>query len=233
MADSIKTYEPDNCLKNGILSTLKEIITELGSNKWLTLQMFRRDFFAMYKQSLIGVSWAFLIPIVSVGTFILLNQSGVFKIGEINVPYPIYAVLGMAFWQIFAIGLLASTNSLVKVGSMIVKINFSRKSLVIAAWAQFLIPFLVQVVLVAGLFFYFKVSPNIKILFVPLAIIPLLLFTLGLGFILALINAVLRDIGNVISILITFFMFLTPGWKVSERKRWGRERIMKMIAMRV
>lgn len=210
MAEMITTYEPDNSLKKGYLNIFKEIFNEIKKNRWLTYQLFKRDFFAIYKQSFIGVLWAVIIPLVSVGTFILLNRSGVFTIGSINVPYPIYAILGMAFWQLFSTGLVASSNSLVKAGTMIVRINFSKKSLVIASVGQSIVSFLIQFILVGILFFIYKVIPNISILLIPITIIPIMLLTLGLGFIFSLLNGIMRDIGNVLSILMTFLMFLTP-----------------------
>jgi lipopolysaccharide transport system permease protein len=210
MTETITTYEPDNSLKNGYLSIFSEIFNELRRNRWLTYQLFKRDFFAVYKQSFIGVLWALIIPLVSVGTFIVLNRSGIFNIGDINVPYPIYAILGMAFWQLFSTGLVASSNSLVSAGSMITKINFSKKSLVIASTGQSIVSFLIQFGLVAILFVYYWITPNIAILLVPLLIIPIMLFTLGFGFILSLLNGIVRDIGNILSVLLTFLMFLTP-----------------------
>ena len=210
MTEIITTYEPDNSLKKGYLSIFSEIFDELKKNRWLTYQLFKRDFFAIYKQSFIGVLWALIIPLVSVGTFITLNRSGIFTIGDINVPYPIYAILGMAFWQLFSTGLVAASNSLVKAGSMIVKINFSKKALVIASTGQSLISFLIQFVLVGILFASYRITPSIAILWVPLIIIPIMLLTLGLGFILSLLNGVMRDIGNMLSMLMTFLMFLTP-----------------------
>lgn len=210
MSEIITTYEPDNSLKKGYLSIFSEIFNEIRKNRWLTYQLFKRDFFAIYKQSFIGVLWAIIIPLVSVGTFILLNRSGIFSIGSINVPYPIYAVLGMAFWQLFSTGLIASSSSLVKAGSMVVKINFSKKSLVIASIGQSIISFLIQLVLVIILFIYYNFLPNISVLFIPFAIIPIILLTLGLGFILSILNGIMRDIGNIISMLMTFLMFLTP-----------------------
>ncbi|HDY67944.1 MAG TPA: hypothetical protein ENH85_09155 [Candidatus Scalindua sp.] len=210
MTEIITTYEPDNSLKKGYLSIFSEIFNEIKKNRWLTYQLFKRDFFAIYKQSFIGILWALIIPLVSVGTFIILNRSGIFTIGDINVPYPIYAILGMAFWQLFSTGLVAASNSLVKAGSMIVKINFSKKALVIASTGQSLISFLIQFVLVGILFAYYRITPSISILWVPLIIIPIMLLTLGLGFILSLLNGVMRDIGNMLSMLMTFLMFLTP-----------------------
>lgn len=210
MSEIITTYEPDNSLKNGYLSIFKEICSEFKRSKWLTYQLFKRNFLSLYKQSFIGVLWALIIPLVSVGTFIVLNQSGIFSIGNINVPYPIYAILGMAFWQLFATGLVASSNSLVSAGSMISKINFSKKALVIASTGQSLVSFLIQMILVGILFVYYGVTPNIAILLIPILILPLMFLTLGLGFIFALLNGVARDIGNIISTLMTFVMFLTP-----------------------
>ena len=210
MTEIITTYEPDNSLKKGYLSIFSEIYNEYKRSKWLTYQLFKRDFFAIYKQSFIGVLWALIIPLVSVGTFIVLNSSGVFTIGDINVPYPIYAILGMAFWQLFATGLVASSDSLVKAGPMIAKINFSKKALVIASTGQSLVSFLIQLVLVCILFVYYGIAPSIAIFLIPIVIIPIMFLTLGLGFIFALLNGVMRDIGNMISMLMTFLMFLTP-----------------------
>lgn len=210
MNKTVITYEPDNSLRKGYLFLFREIFYELKENRWLTYQLFKRDFFAMYKQSFVGIFWAFIIPIISVGTFIILNRSGVFTIGDINVPYPIFAILGIAFWQLFSTGLIASSNSLVKAGPMIIKINFSKKSLVIASTGQSIVSFLIQFVLVGILFVYYQIAPTIATLLIPIAIIPIMLLTLGLGFILSLLNGVMRDIGNVLSVLMTFLMFLTP-----------------------
>jgi lipopolysaccharide transport system permease protein len=204
------TYEPDNSIKKGYISLWGEIYRELRHNKWLIYQLFKRDFFAIYKQSLIGAFWAFIVPIISVGTFIILNRSGIFDFGEVAVPYPIYAILGMAFWQLFSTGLISTSNSLVKAGSMLVKINFSKKSLVISSAAQSIIPFIVQIALVVVLFFVYNVSPSIKILLIPLFMIPIILFTLGFGFIFSLFNSVIRDVSNALSVFMTFLMFLTP-----------------------
>jgi len=176
----------------------------------LTYQLFKRDFFTIYKQSIIGVLWAFIIPLMSVGTFIVLNKAGIFTFGDIAVPYPIFAILGMAFWQLFSTGLIACSNSLVKAEDMLVKINFSKKSLVIASMGQSIVSFLFQLLLVAVLFIYYGITPSIAVVLIPFIVLPILVLTLGLGFILSLLNGVMRDIGNLLAILMTFFMFLTP-----------------------
>ena len=210
MSDKITTYEPDNCLKKGRLYLFKEMFKDIKDNRWLTYQLFKRDFLASYRQSFMGVLWAVIVPIISVFTFILLSTSGIVNVGAIAVPYAIYAVFGMAYWQLFSTGLIACSGSLVRAGSMIIKINFSKKSLVIASLGQSLIAFLIQFVLVIVLFIVYGFVPHIAILLSIILIIPLLLYTLGLGFLLAILNGIVRDIGNLIAIFLTFLMFLTP-----------------------
>ena len=208
--DRLTTYESDNVLKQGYFRIFREIFSEILRNRWLTLQLFKRDLFATYKQSFIGVFWALIIPLVSVGTFIVLNRSGILSIGEISTPYGIYAVLGMAFWQLFSTGLISSSNSLVKAGSMIVKINFSKKSLVIASLGHSLVSCLIQLLLVFILFVFYGKSPTWYVCLLPVLVLPIIFLTAGLGFILSVLNGIMRDIGSAISIILTFLMFLTP-----------------------
>jgi len=204
------TYEPDNSLKKGYRSLFSEIFSELKKNRWLIFQLFKKDFVALYKQSLIGIFWAVLLPLVAVGTFIVLSGAGVFNVGTLSVPYPIYAILGMALWGLFSTGIVASSNSIVAAGPMITKINFSKKSLVIASMGQALLAFIIQLCLVLVLLVYYHIAPSPAILLIPLLIMPLVLFTLGLGFVLSLLNGIARDVANMVSVLVTFLLFLTP-----------------------
>jgi lipopolysaccharide transport system permease protein len=210
MRERNTAYYPDKSIKQGYLSLFREMIREANESRWLTWQLFKRSFIATYRQAVLGIFWALLVPFASVGTFIFLNRAGVFNVGEISVPYPLFAIAGVAFWQIFSVGLAVSANSLVSAGSMITKINFNRESLVISAVAQGIIPAIVQIALVFVLFGFYQIMPPLTALLVPLTLIPLLLLTLGLGFILSLFNGILRDIGNGINALITLLIFLTP-----------------------
>lgn len=209
-AGQARTYEPDDVLKSGAAALFKGIFNELLRNRWLTWQLFKRDFSATYKQSLFGVFWAFVLPLISVGTFLILNRSGIITVGDTGAPYMIYALLGLVLWQLFATGLIAAATSLVKAGNMIVKINFSKKSLVLASHGQALVSSLIQLLLLAGLFLTSGYAPRPFIWLLPLLALPLFLLTIGLGFILAILNGIARDIGNALAILLTFLMFLTP-----------------------
>lgn len=210
MPEILTTYEPDNSLKKGYLLIFSEIYNDIKKNRWLTYQLFKRDFFTLYKQTYMGIVWTLIIPVVSIVIFVILNSSGVFSAGNINTPYPVFAVMGMMFWQIFSGVLISASNSLANAGPTIVKINFSKKSLVIASLGKALLSFFIQFILLIILFFIFKTSPGPEIILMPVFMLPVLALALGLGFISSLFNAIVRDVGNMLSILVTFLMFLTP-----------------------
>ena len=98
---------------------------------------------------------------------------------------------------------------------MISRINFSKKALVIAAMGRTLVSFAVLAVLTTVLILGYaltgwRYSPGASALFAPLALVPTLLLTLGLSFQLALLNALARDVAQLLSMLVTFVMLLTP-----------------------
>jgi lipopolysaccharide transport system permease protein len=210
MTETVITYEPDNSIKKGYLSVFKEMAEEVRNGRWLTWQLFMRDIKAVYKQSILGIIWVFIFPIVTLGTFVLLNNAGIIDAGEIAVPYALFALLGIAFWQLFAVGLQSTTNSLTSAGSMISKIKFPREALVVAAIGESLVAFLIQIILVVVLMAYYGITPAWTVVLLPLTMIPIILITLGFGFILSVANGVARDIGRGIGIIVTFLMFVTP-----------------------
>lgn len=210
MSEKITVYLPDNSIRKGYRALFKEMIDELRSSKWLTWQFFKRDFVTLYKQSIFGVLWALAIPVISVGTFVFLNIAGVFNIGYVKVPYPIYAIAGMALWQIFATGIVIGTNALVNIGPMITKINFPKETLIISAVGQSLVSSLIQFAFLIVLFIFYGIIPPLTILLVPIAALPIIVLTIGLSFILSILNSVIRDIKNVVSYGVTFLMLFIP-----------------------
>jgi lipopolysaccharide transport system permease protein len=210
MPKKMTTYEPDNSLKTGYLSLINEIINEIYSNKWLIYQFFKRDFIAGYKQTFLGVFWALLIPLIAVSAFFFLNKSGILSIGNILLPYPVYAVFSMSYWLLFSTTTTSSASSLVNAGPMIVKINFSKKSLVLASAGQAVLVFAIQFLLLVSLLYYYRIYPSYYILFTPFFMLPLLFLALGLGFFLSVLNGISREVGTIIPSFLMLFLFVTP-----------------------
>jgi lipopolysaccharide transport system permease protein len=181
----------------------------IGSRE-LTWRLFLRDFSARYRQSFLGYVWAVLPTIVTVVMFVFLSRSQILPIGATTLPYPLYVLVGMTVWLIFSAGITRTTNSLVAAGNLITKVNFPRETVVLAAFLDSLLELFIRFWLVVAMFLWYREVPCWGALAIPLVLIPLMLMTLGIGFALAAANAVLRDIGTGLGVVMTFAMFLTP-----------------------
>ena len=207
---AIKIYSANHVYKQGIFNIFKGMINNIFNSRELIWRLFLRDFSARYKQSLLGWAWIFLMPIITMGTFLLLNISGIIRIGQIPVPYPIFGLLGFSLWQTLSNGLAILTTSVTGASSMVRDINFPKEALVISSIGQAIVDFLIRLGLVLAVYFLYRLSPSILILFFPLYILPIFLLTLGLGFFTSLMNVIVRDTINFINVGMSFFLFLMP-----------------------
>lgn len=218
----VRIYQPGQGRGWG-LKVWCSILSELASSYELVWRLFLRNFKAKYRQTLLGFIWALIMPILAVGTFVFLNRAGVLNIGKVDVPYPAYALLGLTIWHVFAGGMRACSNSIVAGGSIVVKINFPKETLVLASLGEALVETLVRLALTVFVFVIYQVVPKWTAVFFPFALIPMILLTLGLGLMLSLLNAVLRDVTNIVSLTSTFLLFLTPVLYPEPKSNFFRE----------
>lgn len=203
-------YSANYFYKKSKILIFKEMVKNIKKNRELIYQLFLRNFKAKYKQSLLGWAWLFLMPVVTMGTFLLLNISGVIRIGTIPVPYPIFGLLGFTIWQVFANGWLVLTNSIASAGALVSQINFPKETLVISALGQVMVDFIIRLGLVLIIYLIYGLSPSFWFILVPLYILPLFLLTLGLGFLTSVFNVIIRDTKSFLDVGLGFFLFLMP-----------------------
>jgi len=206
--DNIKTYSARQSQHKKNLWL--EMEQELISSKELIWRLMIRDFSVRYRQSILGYIWAILPQIVTVAIFTFLARHRVFDMGETTMPYVIHALWSVSVWQLFAGCLIGCTNSLVNAGSLVTKINFPKEALVFSAIGQALLDFMIRLIPVISVFIWYGFVPSWSSLLIPFVLVSVLLMALGAGFFMAIINLVLRDMGNVISMILTFGMFLAP-----------------------
>ena len=202
-------YTPHGHLGMG-LGAWREMAAELVSSRELTWRFLMRDISARYRQSVFGYLWAILPALLTTATFTWLNRTNVLPVKGTDLPYPVFVLLGMSVWQLFATGLTNATQCLVNAGSLISKIGFPRETLVIAAFGQSVFDFLIRIALLAAAFALYRVVPASTVVLIPIMLLPLCFLTLGLGFLFALLNGVLRDMGQMVTFGLMFGMFLTP-----------------------
>jgi lipopolysaccharide transport system permease protein len=168
-----------------------------------------RDVKVRYKQTLLGVAWAILQPLLTMVIFTLLFGYLAGIKGE-GVAYPAFAYGGLLIWTFFANSITNSGNSLVGSANLITKIYFPRMIIPTAAIAAGLIDFFLGFVILVGLMGYYKVHVTWAITMVPLLVVLTTLLALGVGMWLSALNVKYRDIRYAIPFLVQIWMFASP-----------------------
>lgn len=199
---------------------MNEHIIEAGKTErhyWSDLWRYRelffflswRDILVRYKQTVIGVLWALIRPVLTIAIFTVLFGK-VAKLPSGGLPYAVFVCAGALPWQFFATAMSEASNSLVTNANMISKIYFPRlivpSSAVIVAFADLLI----SLVILAALMVWYHVIPTWRLLALPLFTMLGLGAALGIGFWLSALNVKYRDFRYIIPFVVQFGFFISP-----------------------
>jgi len=185
------------------------LLNIIGSRE-LIWQLFKRDFLSGYKQSLFGVFWIFIAPIVGIVSWVFMNSTGILHPGEVGVPYPVYLLLGTTFWGLFIGFYLFTANSLSGSGSLILQVNFAHEALVAQQIAQAIANFSINLVMVSLVLLIYGFLPCWQTVFLPLTLVPIFFIGSGIGMVVSVISVVVHDINKMVTSALGFLMFLTP-----------------------
>ena len=168
-----------------------------------------RDVKVRYKQTLLGVMWAILQPLLTMLIFtVLFGQFAGIK--SEGVPYPIFAYGGLLIWIFFANSVTNSGNSLVGSANLITKIYFPRMIIPAAAVGAGLFDLVLAFGVQIALMVYYQVRPTWAICMIPLLVLLTTMLALGVGMWLSALNVKYRDIRYAIPFLIQLWMFASP-----------------------
>lgn len=183
---------------------------DLKASRELSWRLFVRDLSAQYRQSLFGIVWAFIPPIVTSLIFIFLQSRNIVNFGETEISYPVYVLVSVVLWQLFSESLNAPLKSVTAAKPLLAKINFPREALIISAFYMVLFNMLIKVSIIAVVFLAFRLTPTWGLLFAPLAVLMLSLLGFAAGLALTPVGMLYTDIGTSIPIFIQLFFFVTP-----------------------
>lgn len=182
---------------------------ELVRYKDLLYFLVVRGIKARYAQSVLGVSWAVIQPLFTTLVFTVIFGNLV-KVGSDGLPYVLFSFSGMVIWNYFSNTLTESSNSVVQNASMITKVYFPRIVLPLSAAFSKMLDFLIGFVVLIGFLIYFRVMPSINILWLPVVILVMLLFSLGIGSFLSALSVQYRDVKHALSFLVQILMYACP-----------------------
>ncbi len=190
---------------HGLFSSLRESI----EYKELILAFAFRDIKVKFSQTIIGLTWIVLKPLLSlvILSFVFNKIAGV-DTGEI--PHLVFTMAGLVVWGYFASVITDAGNSLLENQSMIKKIYFPRIILPLSKSISALPEFCVSVIILLLLLYYYNISLTRDIFFLPLVILIVLLFGLSAGIFISAITIKYRDFRFITPFLVRIGLYVSP-----------------------
>lgn len=203
-----KVYRKENNLSPRKL--LKEILKDIYSSRFLARKLAERDIKAQYRQSFLGIIWAFVTPLATAAVWVFINFSSAIEITPTGLPYPVFAFTGTLLWSIVTESVNSPTQSTNSAKGIIKKINFPKESLILAGLYKLLFNSLIKIILLFVLVLIFGIGFHWGLLWLPLVILGTLLFGTTIGLILTPIAILYQDVGKIMNIGFGFLMYITP-----------------------
>ncbi len=198
-------------------------LKELWAYRELFWVLTLRDIKVRYKQTVLGVVWALIQPVMLMVVFSIFFGR-LAKIPSDGYPYPIFVYAALLPWVFFANAISSSASSVVGSANLISKVYFPRLIIPLASIGAGLIDFAIATLVLLLLMIFYGVGWSVNLLAAPVLVVAVLFTALGIGTFLSAPNVAYRDFRYVIPFLIQLWMFATPvvypASLVPERWQW-------------
>ena len=168
-----------------------------------------RDILVRYKQTVIGIAWSVIRPLLTMLVFTIVFGR-LAKLPSEGVPYPILVFSAMLPWQYFANAMQESANSLIAESRLISKVYFPRLIVPTSSVIVSAVDFLISLVLLGLLMLGYGFVPSWTLLFMPFFFLLATLAALGAGFWLSALNVKYRDFRYIVPFLVQFGLYVSP-----------------------
>lgn len=168
-----------------------------------------RDILVRYKQTVIGIAWALIRPLLTMIIFSVIFGK-LAKLPSNNVPYPIMVFSAMLPWQYFANALTECSNSLIGNANLVSKVYFPRLIVPTSAVVVSFIDFLISSSILIVLMIWYQFLPSWNLLILPVLIIMVSAAALGCGLWFAALNIKYRDFRFIVPFVVQFGLYVSP-----------------------
>jgi ABC-type polysaccharide/polyol phosphate export permease len=187
-----------------------------------------RDIKVRYKQAVMGFVWAIFMPILAVLAGVLIKKAiSVVSGTPMDLPSVISISVKVLPWTFFISSIRFAVQSLVGNKNLVTKIYFPREVLPFASILAGLFDFFVACITLSILLIFVRIGMSIYLLWIPVLVIFLILFTAGMGLILSAANLFYRDVKYIVEIILMFGIFFTPVFY--EASMLGKYRVLLLV----
>jgi len=190
-------------------------LQELYKYRFLLRNLTARDIKVRYRNSILGVLWSLLNPLLMMLVYTILFT---ILIPDSNIrQYPVFILVALIPWNFLSGSLLSGTVSITENSHLIKKVYFPRVILPMAAILSNLVNFLLAFLVLLSFLFIFGIGLTIQALWVPFIMLTQLIFMLGLCLLLSTFHSFYRDVMMILNVAMLAWFFLTPVFYPFER----------------
>jgi len=195
--------------------SLFELFASLWRNRQLIIQMTKRDVIGRYRGSVMGLLWSFFNPLLMLAVYtfvfsvIFKSRWGTGGSGS-KTEFALVLFAGLIIFNLFSECVTRAPSLIVGNTNYVKKVVFPLEILLVVTLGSAMFHFFISLLVWLLFYLIFFGIPPATILLVPLELLPLILLTLGIGWLLASLGVYLRDVSQVIGVIITVLMFLSP-----------------------
>ena len=168
-----------------------------------------RDILVRYKQTIIGITWAIIRPVLTMVVFTVVFGN-LAKLPSGGAPYPIMVFAALLPWQFFAASFSEAGNSLIANTNMISKVYFPRLVMPTTAVIVSFVDFLISFAILIALMFWYGFIPEVRIIMLPLFILIAFAASMAGGLWIAALNVKYRDFRYIIPFVVQFGLYISP-----------------------
>ena len=168
-----------------------------------------RDILVRYKQTVIGVAWSIIRPVVTMLAFTVVFGL-LAKLPSDGIPYPLLVFAAMLPWNFFSNAFSESSTSLINNSNLLTKVYFPRIIVPVSSIIASLIDFGITLVIMAGIMLCYGYLPDWRIITLPFFLLLALLPVAGAGLLLSALNVKYRDFRYVVPFILQFGLYVSP-----------------------
>ena len=189
------------------------MLAAVWAYRFFILSSIKTEFKTRFIRSKLGGFWMILHPLAQVLVYaLILSQIMTAKLPGVasQFAYPIYILSGMVGWTLFSEILNKSLNVFIQNGNLLKKMAFPKLALPIITIGTALVNFIIFLIMMFIVFGFLGHLPYHALLWLPLLVIITLSLAIGIGLFLGTLNVFIRDIGQIMEVVINFWFWLTP-----------------------
>ncbi len=183
--------------------------TNLKRNWFTITSLVSKDFKLKYRRSVLGVLWSILNPLLMMCVLVAVF-SNFLKFGTSIENFPLYLILGNVLFSLMSDSTSSAMTSIMESAPLIKKIRISKIIFPLEKVLFQLVNFAISLIAVAAVMLYFQIVPSFSLLLMPVLLIYMLLFSLGLGLLLSALAVFFRDVCHLWGVVITAWCYATP-----------------------